>query len=48
MAIKRLALQQCGIDETGVTPYLDRAAVEATLRKIAGTAEGSFLALVTV
>jgi len=28
----------------GVTPYLDRAAVEDTLRKIAGTAQGSILA----
>jgi methyltransferase (TIGR00027 family) len=28
----------------GVTPYLDRAAVEDTLRKIAGTAKGSVLA----
>jgi methyltransferase (TIGR00027 family) len=28
----------------GVTPYLDRAAVEDTLRKIAGTAKGSIIA----
>lgn len=28
----------------GVTPYLDRAAVEDTLRKIAGTAQGSMVA----
>jgi methyltransferase (TIGR00027 family) len=28
----------------GVTPYLDRAAVEGTLRKIAGTAHGSIIA----
>jgi methyltransferase (TIGR00027 family) len=28
----------------GVTPYLDRAAVDATLRKIAGTASGSIVA----
>jgi O-methyltransferase involved in polyketide biosynthesis len=28
----------------GVTPYLNRAAVEDTLRKIAGTAKGSFIA----
>jgi methyltransferase (TIGR00027 family) len=28
----------------GVTPYLDRAAVEDTLRKIAGTAQGSVVA----
>lgn len=28
----------------GVTPYLDRAAVEDTLRKIAGTAKGSVIA----
>lgn len=28
----------------GVTPYLDRAAVEDTLRKIAGTAQGSIIA----
>jgi methyltransferase (TIGR00027 family) len=28
----------------GVTPYLDKTAVEATLRRIAGTAQGSVLA----
>lgn len=28
----------------GVTPYLDRAAVEDTLRKVAGTAQGSVIA----
>jgi O-methyltransferase involved in polyketide biosynthesis len=51
-AVKCHVLEKCGFDPSrralflweGVTMYLDRAAIEATLRKISSTAKGSVVA----